>query len=216
MSRQESPATANDEGAYFVTNNAQTGLAMTTTVAWDATKPFVLIQNTAAAGGRKIILDYIDLVTTAAGSAASGLTTIQAALYLDSILRYSANGTSLTANIACPNMSLSPTSVAAVYAGAITAAAASAARAITGLKTVRPTVSTTVADVVGELKRFTFRGGEPSPGGPITIAVPNVITIPMPPVVIGPQQSALLYLFYAAAGTPVAASYAPEVGWSER
>jgi hypothetical protein len=111
MSRQELPVTAADEGCYFVTNNAQTGIAMTTTVAFSATAPFLIIQNTAAAGGKKIYLDYLDLVTTAAGSAASGLTLIQAAVYLDSILRYSSGGTNLTANIASPNMALSPTSV---------------------------------------------------------------------------------------------------------
>jgi hypothetical protein len=214
--RQESAITAADEGAYFVANNAQTGVAMTTTLAFSATAPFLVIQNTAAAGGKKIYLDYVDLGTTAAGSAASGLTLIQMALYLDSILRYSSGGTNLSANIVCPNMAVSPTSVAAVYAGAITAAAASAARAVSGLKTVRPTVSATVADVVGELKHFTFAGGAASHGAPITVAAANVISIPLPPIVIGPQQSALIHLFYAAGGTPVAASYAPEIGWYER
>jgi hypothetical protein len=216
MSRQELPVTAADEGCYFVTNNAQTGVAMTTTVAFSATAPFLIIQNTAAAGGKKIYLDYLDLVTTAAGSAASGLTLIQAAVYLDSILRYSSGGTNLTANIASPNMALSPTSVAAVYAGAITSAAASAARAICGLRTIRPTVSATVADVVGEMKHFSFGGSASARGVAITVASPNVIPVPLPPIIVGPQQSALIYLFYAAAGTPVAASYAPELGWSER
>lgn len=214
--RQESAITANDEGAYFVTNSAQTGIAMTTTVAFDATKPFVIVQNTAAAGGKKIYLDYLDLVTTAAGSAASGLTLIQAAVYLDGILRYASGGSSLVANIVSPNMALAPVSVAAVYAGQITPAAASAARAVCGLKTVRPTVSATVADVVGELKHFTFAGGAASHGAPITVAAANVISVPLPPIVIGPQQSALFYLYYAAGGTPVAASYAPELGWYER
>lgn len=216
MSKQESPVTAADEGAYFVANNAQTGVAMTTTLAFSATAPFVIIQNTAAAGGKKIYLDYLDLVTTAAGSAASGLTLIQAAVYVDSILRYSSGGSVLTANIASPNISVSPTSVAAVYAGAITAAAASAARAICGLRTIRPTVSATVADVVGETKHFSFSGGALAHGGAITVASPNVIPVQMPPIIVGPQQSALIYLFYAAGGTPVAASYAPELGWSER
>lgn len=214
--RQESAITANDEGAYFVANNAQTGIAMTTTVAFDATKPFIIVQNTAAAGGKKIYLDYIDLVTTAAGSAASALTLIQMALYMDGILRYSSGGTDLSAKIVSPNMALSPTSVAAVYAGQITPAAASAARVVSGLKTIRPTVSATVADVVGELKHFSFAGGASSHGAPITAASPNVISIPLPPVVIGPQHSMLFHLFYAAGGTPVAASYAPEIGWYER
>ena len=216
MSRQYSPQSQNDEGSYFVTNNAQTGVAMTTTVAFDATKPFVIVQNSAPAGGKKIQLDYLDLITTAAGSALSGLTLIQAAVAIDDILRYASAGTNLTPNIVSPNMSMGPTSIAQVYAGQIVPAAAHAARLLSGLRTIRPTVSATVADVVGELKHFVFGGGWMAPNGSIVVANPNIIPVPMPPVIIGPQQSALIYLFYAAGGTPVAASYAPELGWSEK
>lgn len=215
MSLIAAPQSLNDEGAYFTAVNAQTGVAMTTTLGFDATKPFLLIQNTAAAGGKKIILDYAALITTAAGSAASGLTLIQSALYIDDVLRYSSGGTALTPK--CTNMAVAPTTVAAVYAGAVAAAAAGAnVRALAGLRTLRATVSATVADVVGESKHFMFRGGDQTPTGSITIANANSITYALPPVEIGPQQSALLYVFYAAGGTPVAASYAPELGWIER
>lgn len=215
MSLFTPPQAQVDEGAYFVANNAQTGVAMTTTTGFDATKPFLLIQNNDAAGGKRIILDYAALVTTAAGSAASGLTLIQAALYIDDNKRYSSGGTALTGK--CSNMTVAPTSIAQVYAGAVVAAAAGAnVRALAGLRTVRPTVSGTVADVVGETKQFLFRGSDRAPQGSITIANANIIPVGLPPVVIGPQQSALLYLFYAAGGTPVAASYAPELAWTER
>ena len=211
------PQSINDEANYFVANNAQTGVAMTTTTAFSATAPFLILQNNAATGGKKIILDYAALVTTAAGSAASGLTSIQAAVYIDDIVRYSSGGTDLSAKIYSPNMSVTPTSIAKVYAGAITAAAAGAnVRPIAGLRILRPTVSATVADVVGETKFFTFRGGDPATQGSITVANANIIPVPMPPIEIGPQQSALIYVFYAAGGTPVAASYAPELGWIER
>ena len=215
--QQYNAQSANDEGAYFVCNNAQTGLAITAAAAFAATTPFILISNNDAAGGKNIWLDYLDLVTTAAGSAASGLTLIQAALYLDNILRYSSGGTDISNKIVSPNMAISPTSIAKVYAGAITAAAASGSvRAVSGLRTLRPCVSGTVADVVGETKHMTFGGGGLPTSGSVTAANPNVIHVPMPPVKIGPQMSALIYLFYAAAGTPVAASYAPELGWVER
>jgi hypothetical protein len=209
----QTPQTQNDEGAFFVANNAQTGVAMTTTLGFSATAPFLLIQNTAAVGGKKIYLDYVDLVTTAAGSAASGLSLIQAALVIDDILRYASGGTSLAPKSA--NMAVAPVAAGVVYAGPVAAAAGANARTLCGLRTVRPTVSATVADVVGETKHFVFAGGAKAPSGVITVASPNVISMALPPVIIGPQQSALLYLFYAAGTTPVAASYAPEVGWSE-
>jgi hypothetical protein len=214
--QQYNSKSANDEAAYFVANNAQTGVAMTAAAGFAATTPFIILSNNDAVGGKNIWLDYIDLVTTAAGSAASGLTTIQAALYLDNTLRYSSAGTDISSKIVSPNMAVSPTSIAKAYAGAITAAAASGSvRPVCGLRTLRPCVSGTVADVVGEMKHFTFDGGS-LPSGSVTVANAGVIHVPMPPVKIGPQMSALLYIFYAAAGTPVAASYAPELGWVER
>src|SRR5262249_27630072 len=72
-----------DEGSYFVTNNAQTGVAMTTTTGFSATAPFVIVQNQDALGGKRIYLDYAAFVNTAAGSAASGLTLFQGAVVLD-------------------------------------------------------------------------------------------------------------------------------------
>jgi hypothetical protein len=205
------------EGSYFVTNNAQSGIAMTATAVFAATTPFIVIQNNATIGGKSINLDYINLVTTAAGSAASGLTLIQATLVLDSILRYTSGGSNLTSNKVSPNMALaSAASIASIYCGAITAAAAGAlARTLCGVRTVRPCVSATVADVIGETKLFNFGGVEAMLNGSITVANANNVPVPMPPCIIGPQQSALLYLYYAAAGTPVAASYAPEVAWWE-
>lgn len=205
------------EGTYFVTNNAQTGAVMTTTAAFSATSPFIVVQNNDVLGGKSINLDYATLVTTVAGSAASALTTIQMTVVLDSVLRYSSGGTNISANKVSPNMRLSgPSSVASVYFGAITATAAGAlARTVVGLRTLRPCVSATVADVVGETKILNFGGVEGGSAGTITVANANIIPVSLPPVIIGPQQSALIYVFYAASGTPVAAAYAPEVGWWE-
>jgi hypothetical protein len=208
-----------DEGSYFVTNNAQTGVAMTTTSAFSATAPFVVVQNGNPVGGRNIYLDYINLVCTVAGTAASGLTYTGAALYIDSILRYTSGGSQLTA-INSPNMgAVNAKSGATIYAGAITAAAASGnVRALSGLRVARPALSGTVATVVGDTLCFNFGGVEGGSGGNISITagVASIVPIPMPPVVIPPQSSALLYLFYAASGTPVAAQWAPEIGHWER
>lgn len=204
-----------DEGSYFVAANAQTAVAMTTTAAFSATAPFVLIQNLDPIGGRNIYLDYVNLANTVAGTAASALTYTGASLVVDSTLRYSSGGTALT--IAGPNMSINASSPAAVYAGAITATAASAAaRTIVGQRVVRPAVSATVATVVGDNLTFNFGGVEGGSAGTITIANPNIIPVAMPGVEIGPQQSAMLYLYYQASGTPVAAQWIPEVGFFAR
>jgi hypothetical protein len=206
-----------DEGAYFVTNNAQTGLAEANNTAFTAIAPFIIVQNTDSVGGRRIYLDYIALVTTAAGSAASGLVSIQAAVVVDTGLRYSSAGSNLTANIVNPNMDVSAAkSVATIYAGVpVATAATGASRTVCGLRILRPTVSGTVADVVGEMKLLNFGGVEGSTGT-VTLGSANLLPQAFPPIVIGPQQTALIYIWQSVGATNVVASYAPELGWWER
>src|SRR5882762_11209058 len=55
-----------DEGSYFVTNNAQTGIVPTYGTAFSATAPFILIYNGQTAN--RLYLDYLALVAIAAGA----------------------------------------------------------------------------------------------------------------------------------------------------
>jgi hypothetical protein len=210
-----------DEGSYFLANaNAQAGILSSAATGFVATTPALLVYNTGSPsdpGAKRIYLDFLNLVTTVVGSAASGLVNLQAALYIDRGNRYTSGGTEITANIVSPNMDIAPKSVAKAYFGAITAAAATAqVRAISPLRVVRPAVSGTVMDVVGETKLFNFGGVEAMLNGSITIANANNIPVPMPPVILGPDQCALLYLWQNVGGTNVAATYAPELGYWER
>lgn len=208
-----------DEGGYFIANNAQTGIASPVGTSFAATAAMMIITNTDTErnSGKRIYLDYLALVTTAAGSFASAGVNLQAVVTIDTGTRYSSGGTNLTANIINPNMDApARTSVANVYFGALTATAAtSSARTVCGLRILRPVVSATVADVVGELKLLNFGGVEAAMNGSITVAVANQIPHPMPAIVIGPQQTALVH-FIMNGTTPAAASYAPEIGWFER
>jgi hypothetical protein len=210
-----------DEGSYrMVNNNSQTGIISSSATGFVATTPALIIYNTdqpTNPGYKRIYLDFLNLVTTVVGSAASGLVNLQAALYLDTGNRYSSAGTVLTGNIINPNMDLPNTSVANVQFGNITATAATGAvRAISPLRVIRPTDTATQLDVVGETKWFNFGGVEGALNGSITVANANFITVPMPAVIIGPNQSALLYLWQNVGATNVAATYAPELGWWER
>lgn len=208
-----------DEGSYFVANNAQTGIATPAVATFGATTPVCIVTNTDSPGaaGKRIYLDYLALITTAAGGWASAGVNIQAMLYLDQGDRYVSGGTDLSGLIVSPNMDgPARSSIAKVRFGSLTAAAASGAvRAICGLRILRPAVSATVADVIGETKLLNFGGVEAMLNGSITVAAANMISVPLPPIVIGPQQCALIY--YVLNGTtPSAASYAPELGWWER
>jgi hypothetical protein len=205
-----------DEGSYFITNNGQTGIPAPAQTGFVNTTPLILIQNLDSAGGRRIYLDYLDLVTTLAGSAVAAASVIQAAVVLDAIQRFSTGGTNLTPNNVSPNMDIAGArSVAAVFYAPITLVPSAVARTVVGLRTVRPTVSATVLDVVGEEKHFNFGGIEAMLNGNIVVANANLISLPMPPIVIGPGQSALIYLWFVSTA-PIPAQYAPELGWWER
>lgn len=210
-----------DEGSYFlVNNNSQTGILSTPATGFVATTPALIVVNTDQPTNpnyRRVYLDFLNLVTTVVGSAASGLVNLQAALVIDTGNRYSSGGTNITANIVSPNGDLTPKSVAQVYFGALTATAATlSARQLSPLRVIRPAVSATVLDVVGETKWFNFGAVEGMLNGSITIANANFIPVPMPAVILGPNQSALLYLWQNVGGTNIAATYAPELGYWER
>jgi hypothetical protein len=123
-------------------------------------------------------------------------------------------GTVLTpANV---NM-LSPANASniSVNAGCNALAASSAVRTICGFRNLRPGLSTTVGNVLGDLIWINFGGVEANASGQVSITagVPNLIPSSMPPCIIGPGQSALLYLWYPVLSAPSAAAYAVEVGF---
>jgi len=212
-----------DEGSYFIVNNAQSGLATSLlATTFSATAAFIIGQNTDSVGGKRVYLDYMDLVTTAAGVASSGLTFLALAVAVDTGLRFSslgATGVNLTSSIISPNMDISTAkSVFQVYCGTLTATAASSAvRYPCGQRTLRPTASGTAGDVVGEEKLLNFG---PVEGGMFatyaTLTAINSSVKSLPPVVIGPQQSVVLYLWSPGAALTTGISYAPEIGWWER
>lgn len=208
-----------EEMTYYVCNNAQAGIATPAVATFGATTPVCVVYNTDSPQDDNAVainFDYMAWITTAAGSFASAGVNLQAAVYLDSGDRYVSGGTDLTANIVSPNSDGPRRSVAKIRYGAITASAATGnAKVICGLRILRPVVSATVADVIGETKLFNFGGVEAMLNGSITVANANQIPVPLPPIRIGPGSSMLIY-FIMNGTTPAAASYAPEFGWWER
>lgn len=202
-----------DEGSYYTCGNNQTAIAPTYGTSFSATAPFLVIQNQNTQGQR-LYLDYAALTVGAAGTSTTGTQGQTAlALIIDNTLRYSSGGSNLTANIVNTNMA-SPqnNNGAAVYAGAITATAANASRALSGERIIRPGVSQTVLNVVGDMNLLNFGGVEGAVGS-ITIANANIMPQALPPVVIAPGHSALVYIWYPGATSPTAATYIPEVGF---
>lgn len=210
-----------DEGVYRIANNNnQSGITDNLGTGFVATVATAIIFNNDVAsnpGYKRIYLDFNNLNTVTANTAASTAGSIQGAVYVDNGNRYSSGGTNLTANIISPNMDAPSPSVASVYFGALTATAATAAvRAVNPFMYIRTAASGTAFDVAGENKLFNFGAVENTMNGSITVANANNIPVPLPPVIIGPQQSALLYLWYAAGTTNAAGTTAPTIAWWER
>jgi len=205
-----------DEGSYFTCGNNQSGIATPAVTAFATTTPGWLIVNTnTAASGLRIYIDYLNLVTTVAGGWASAGVNTQIMVYIDQVNRYSSGGTDLSANFVNTSTGSSLTPGCKFYAGAITATAAQAQRAVAGFRILRPAVSATVADVVGETKMMNFGGVEAMLNGTITVGSANQISIPLPAIVLDPQSSCLIY--YVMNGTtPSAASFVPELGIIQR
>jgi hypothetical protein len=222
-----------DEGSYFVTNNAQTGILSAAAVAGPATAPttpsLVIVNNDSASNpnAKRVYLDYVELLVTAAGVTATATQAKNMAVVIDRGGRYSSGGTNLTANSTSTNMDITVTSVAQAYFGNITTTAATiAARTLVGQRMQRlPVSATTVPDIINDRVRYEFGSVEQIPSiilGSVaaTTLQPSVeqATIKLPPVVLGPGQSCLIYLWQLVAGGTytTATTYIPEIGWWER
>lgn len=204
-----------DEGSYYVTNNAQTGIASAYNTAFTPTAPFLLVYNgNLAAGAPSVNLDYLALVAIAAGACTTAAGYIAGAVVIDSGNRYSSGGTNLTGSIVNPNANApnAPAGIS-VYCGAIAATAASgSARTIVGVRNLRPNVSLTVINVVGDMNLVNFGSVEGATGS-IVVANANVMPQAFPPVQVAPGWSALFYLTYPVMSAPSAATFAPELGF---
>ncbi|PWT71920.1 MAG: hypothetical protein C5B60_10325, partial [Chloroflexi bacterium] len=101
------------------------------------------------------------------------------------------------------------------WCGAITATAPSPlVRTVCGLRSIRPGVSTTVLNVVGDQYMLNFGGveGNVASGGGAA-ANPFSTMQSLPPVILGQGHSALIYIWFPVMSAPSAATFAPEIGF---
>lgn len=198
-----------DEGSYFVATNATLGTPLTgaaAPTAFSATVALMALVNNASAGGKRIHLDWLLLSPKAAGT--NG-TNFSFAMSGDKTVRYSSGGTAITP--VNPNLDSDAASIAQLYAGAVTATAAS-----TSVRRLNHGVLRTVIKVIGDQYLFTFgNASPPAVGGiPLEGTLQAAIHTPCPPVVLGPGHS---FLFHEiAAAQSVAATWEFSMGWWER
>lgn len=199
-----------DEGSYWNANNGTTATASAYNTAYTATAPYVLIYNGSASS--RLYVDAINISTAVSGTiTVAGY--MAAALVLDAGNRYASGGTLLAptnANPAAPSSALAGVSV---YLAPTAAAATTNARTLVGQRAIRPSNSTTNSTIAGDQFIFNFGGVEGAAAGTITAASANIMPVPMPPLVIPPGYSGLLYLTYVGETTAAAATFFAEVNF---
>lgn len=217
-----------DEGSYFVTNNAQTGIIDGAAASFAVTTPTLYVANTADpndASAKSIGMDYIDLTVSVVGATTTCVSKLFA-IYLDKGNNYSSGGTDLSSKVWALNPRIGANaSVAKCYFGALTTTTPTVVkgttRPIVGERQYRMPVSTSVPDAVGDRLRIEFGSVEGEAQGQIGTTgalMANVFqsVVKVPPILIPPGWSMALYLLAQTGAYGTGTTYLPEAGWWER
>lgn len=197
-----------DEGGYFVATNPTpgTGVAFAVNASSDFTKTLFIFKNTAAAGGKRMYLDYIKILPTVAPASA---TSLHFAVQVDNINRYTSGGTLVTGvNV---NMDSDTPALGAVYyatSAVITTVAASANVRLVSRGIARSVIPAVLEEIV-----IQFAGAADS-GSSSGVAAGRTATN-APPVIIGGGQYAV-FSAWMPSNAITALSYEFECGWYER
>ena len=183
------------EGSLFVATSATPGTGAAATAAtgttYSATQALLILYNSdiqpSYAAGRRIFLDTITLVCTAAGTAS---TSCHVAHQVDVGNRYS-SGTNLLGTPVNVNMDASGVgSVGRAYGGVLTGTAATPAMRYLGRNILK--IASAPAWLVGDMVTIKFGAQEAGGYGAISGTAANAFTVYAPPVIIGPNQSYIL------------------------
>jgi hypothetical protein len=203
-----------DEGSYFSANNGQTGQVTATAAptAFTATTPAFIVFNSAAPGNPlspKIYLDYVLWVVSTPGGT---ITSVQAAVVRDNLNRFSALGTGGVLLTPVKANSAGPSAVAQVWSGGQLVATAASSNAVftVGNRVLRGTIP-----IAFDTYLLSFGSVDDVATTVATAAVASHVLEPVPPMVLNPGESALIYLWYPGMAT-TGTTLLPEIGWWER
>lgn len=210
-----------DEGSYYVATNPTigTGIQVAANVtAFSDTAPMFLVNNNASvASGIRVYLDYVKLLPT--GTLPTGTTWMDFAVKLDSVSRQTSAANKRTALTAANvNMDDSRAASALVYSYANASAMDTGASGVTARTVSRCRIPTSLG-IAGDEYEVQF--GAPDRDSAIAgltavrAAAPARLITHAAPIVLGPQQWAVIYMWWTNAAT-TAATFEFELGWFER
>jgi hypothetical protein len=211
-----------DEGCYFIATNPTPGTGIAfgnvsgVSGASSDTVPGLIIQNIdqspSGTVGKRIYLDYIKLICTAAVAGASASPFYQMMIKTDNTLsRYTSGGTLITP--VNSNMDVGSPTISKVIFGTPTAAAASSAarllaRIVGRGATLLPGINDTLIINFGSVEKASGNQN-------LSQAAPAGLLYNVPPVVLGPGSTMTLHGWTPATFTTVP-SFEFEMGWFER
>lgn len=198
-----------DEGSYFVARNPTIGTGVAGIAAADAAddlETLLFLRNTSAdSEGKRIYLDYLRLVPTAAGT--NGTTTQYYSWIDTGTSRYTSGGSAITPQNV--NMDSSESAPVTCMFGALVTAAASADKRTVGGGSLRLGVIKVIGDI------YTFEFGPARGALPTSLVTSGtaqaIVTVRHAPVVLGPGDMFGLEVY--AASQTVAASFEFELGF---
>lgn len=200
------------EGSYYVAVNATISTGITiggdTQTAWVVTTPSVVLYNgasTTSTSAKSIIPDYVKLLVTSAGTAA---TEFQYAVAIDTTNRWTSGGTAIVpTNV---NGSISTSTSGVLHVGAITAPAASANVRYTGRGCFRAAIPVAQDQYILAFGASDISSGVTEIAG--TTKLMN--TYHTSPVVVPPGGSLVIYTWGASMSNSPEVEF--EMGYWER
>jgi len=206
-------------GLYYTASQVAGMALVTSLTAVTEASPALIIENSAAAGGPNIMLDYVRIQATAIMAAAVDN---QYTWKLDNIRnKWASAGTTFTPQNT--NSGVANASIAKVNFGALVVATAQQSSTVFA-RTIAAgflvNTATAPAQIIGDLFDFRFGALE----APLPTVVSNVasagahtfpvaLCIALPPVVLAPGTTATLFVFGTTGGS--APSYNLSMGWYE-
>ena len=197
-----------DEGSYFKATNPTPGTAIThaVTTAFSATAALFTINNTAAANGKRIYLDYFRFITVGTPTTA---TSAQMVITMDTTNRFSSGGSTITPVNA--NMDNSRATIATLNVGAVVLTAASGSVRQVGRHTFKTQATPCLA--VGDILAADF-GDATAAGAVLNGAAAQMLPYASGPCVIGGGHSLNVHVYYPA--VTAAPTFEFEIAWWER
>lgn len=193
------------DGHLFVATNPTPGTEITSHImaTWAATTPSFLIKN---ANSNQRVITLLDLTLAYVVPPASG-TNAFALVTVDTGTRYSSGGSTITpVNASIAN---GTSTGAQVYAGAVTATAATAS-----VRQIGRACFSSVIMVLQDVVTFNF-GGPDGGLGSLGGTVARKITMGLPAVSLAPGEQALIYLWYES-NSATAATWEFALKYAER